>query len=93
MGVGVAVEAGSPAVDAGRVVVVTRNVDVVDVVGSAPAVDVVLGNGGLPGVPARVGNGDVVHSGGRVGIAEVGVEAAVATVSAGAGGGVGDAGG
>lgn len=64
-----------------------------DAVGSAPCVEGVLGGGGLPGVPARVGNGAAVHSGGRVGIAEVGVEAAVAAVSVVAGGGVGSAGG
>ncbi len=64
-----------------------------DAVGSAPCVEGVFGGGGLPGVPARVGNGDAVHSGGRVGIAEVGVEAAVAAVSVVAGGGVGGAGG
>jgi hypothetical protein len=90
--VGVTVEAGPPAVDAGLVVVGTGDAAVV-VVGNAPVVDVAVGGGGLPGVPARVGKGDAVHSGGRVGIAEVGVEAAVATVSAGAWAGVGEAGG
>lgn len=93
MGVGVAVGVGPPAVDVGRVAAGTGDAPVVVGVGSAPCVEVVLGGGGLPGVPARVGNGDAVHSGGRVGIAEVGVEAAVATVSAGTAGGVGDAGG
>ena len=87
---GVTVEAGPPAVDAGLVVVGTGDATVV---GNAPAVDVAVGGGGLPGVPARVGKGDAVHSGGRVGIAEVGVEAAVAIVSAGAWAGVGEAGG
>jgi hypothetical protein len=90
--VGVTVEAGPPAVDAGLVVAGTGDAAVV-VVGNAPVVDVAVGGGGLPGVPARVGKGDAVHSGGRVGIAEVGVEAAVATVSAGAWAGVGEAGG
>jgi hypothetical protein len=90
--VGVTVEAGPPAVDAGLVVVGTGDAAVV-VVGNAPVVDVAVGGGGLPGVPARVGKGDAVHSGGRVGIAEVGVEAAVAIVSAGAWAGVGEAGG
>jgi hypothetical protein len=90
--VGVTVEAGPPAVDAGLVVVGTGDAAVV-VVGNAPVVDVMVGAGWLPDGAARVGNGDAVHSGGRVGIAEVGVEAAVATVSAGAWAGVGEAGG